>query len=53
MKTKQYIGTFYSEEELISKMDELHIQGHREEDFYVIVKEKSNIARRWGIRSSA
>lgn len=44
MKTKQYIGTFYSEEELISKMDELHIQGHREEDFYVIVKEKSNIA---------
>lgn len=43
MKTKQYIGTYYSEEELISKMDELHIQGHREEDFYVIVKEKSDI----------
>ena len=43
MKTKQYIGTFYKEEELISKMDELHQQGHREEDFYIIVKEKSNL----------
>jgi len=44
MNTKRYVGTYYQESELISKIDELHAQGYREEDLYVVVKDKSDLS---------
>ncbi|MFN4214388.1 MULTISPECIES: DUF2382 domain-containing protein [Exiguobacterium] len=44
MDNKRYVGTYYQESELVSKIDELRAQGHREEDLYVVVKDKSNLS---------
>jgi len=44
MDNKRYVGTYYQESELVSKIDELRAQGHREDDLYVVVKDKSNLS---------
>ncbi|MEW8967861.1 YsnF/AvaK domain-containing protein [Exiguobacterium alkaliphilum] len=44
MDNKRYVGTYYQQSELVSKIDELRAQGHREEDLYVVVKDKSNLS---------
>ena len=44
MDNKRYVGTYYQESELVSKIDELRAEGHREDDLYVVVKDKSNLS---------
>ncbi|WP_214762324.1 YsnF/AvaK domain-containing protein [Exiguobacterium sp. s146] len=44
MDNKRYVGTYYQESELVSKIDQLRAEGHREDDLYVIVKDKSNLS---------
>lgn len=44
MDNKRYVGTYYQESELVSKIDELRAKGHREDDLYVVVKDKSNLS---------
>ncbi|MFY9945322.1 MAG: YsnF/AvaK domain-containing protein [Exiguobacterium chiriqhucha] len=44
MDNKRYVGTYYQESELVSKIDELRAQGHSEDDLYVVVKDKSNLS---------
>ncbi|TCI58565.1 DUF2382 domain-containing protein [Exiguobacterium sp. SH3S1] len=44
MDNKRYVGTYYQEAELVSKIDELRAAGHREDDLYVVVKDKSNLS---------
>lgn len=44
MDNKRYVGTYYQESELVSKIDELRAAGHREDDLYVVVKDKSNLS---------
>lgn len=44
MDNKRYVGTYYQESELVSKIDQLRAEGYREDDLYVIVKDKSNLS---------
>ena len=44
MDNKRYVGTYYQESELVSKIDQLRAEGHREDDLYVVVKDKSNLS---------
>ncbi|WP_214890658.1 DUF2382 domain-containing protein [Exiguobacterium sp. s142] len=44
MDNKRYVGTYYQESELVSKIDELRAAGHSEDDLYVVVKDKSNLS---------
>ncbi|WP_074032671.1 YsnF/AvaK domain-containing protein [Exiguobacterium sp. AT1b] len=44
MDNKRYVGTYYQESELVSKIDQLRAEGHREDDLYIVVKDKSNLS---------
>lgn len=44
MDNKRHVGTYYQESELVSKIDQLRAEGHREDDLYVVVKDKSNLS---------
>lgn len=44
MENKTFIGVYYSETELITKIDNLKMQGYTEDDIYVIAKDKDDIS---------
>ena len=44
MDNKKFIGVYYTETDLLAKMDELKANGYAEEDMYITVKDKDAVS---------
>ncbi|MEW8975256.1 MAG: general stress protein, partial [Exiguobacterium sp.] len=44
MGKKQWIGVYQNETDLIRKIEDLHFAGYLEEDLYIVLQDKTDMA---------